>query len=105
LSRRFYQDGSEDQFRARLGVTLARQWGAWTFRLGGGFAYALEDKTPILPRIRDRTLSAFLSTTYAWAKDRDLSLRLGWSRTFSSYSENRTKVFTLTPRMAATFRF
>lgn len=105
LARRFYQDGSEDQSRARIGAILARKWGAFTFRIGGGIGYALEDKTPILPRIRDRSVSASIGGSYEWAKDRDISLRLGFIRIYSSYSENRTKVFTLAPQMAATFRF
>lgn len=105
LGRRLYQDGTEDQYRARLGLTLARKWEKWTLRLGGSYAWTLEDKTPILPRINDRTFGGFTSLTYEWEKDRDIALRLGYSRTLSSYQPNRTKNFTLAPQMSATFRF
>lgn len=104
-SRRFYQDGTEDQMRARVGATLARKWERWTFRIGGGFGYALEDKTPILPRINDRTLSANIGASYEWEKNREISLKLAYSRTYSSYSENRTKAFTIVPQVSATIRF
>lgn len=104
-SRRLYQDGTEDQFRARLGASLARKWEQWTFRISGGFSYALEDKTPFLPRINDRTISANLSATYEWTKDRDVSAKLTWSRTYSSLPANRYKTFGFAPQMAATLRF
>lgn len=105
FGRRFYQDGSEDQYRARFALVLARKWEKWTFRLGGSLGWTLEDKTPILPRINDRSYGGFVSTTYEWEKDRDIALRLGYSRTLSSYQPNRTKAFTLAPQVSATFRF
>ncbi|KAF0227556.1 MAG: hypothetical protein FD175_2673 [Beijerinckiaceae bacterium] len=104
-SRRFFQDGSEDQVRARAGATLARKWGQWTFSLGAGFSYTLEDKTPILPRINDRAISASVSASYEWAKDRDISAKLSYSRTYSSLPLDRFKVFSFAPQIAATFRF
>lgn len=105
VGRRFYQDGTEDQYRARLGLTLARKHGQWTYRLGGAYSWALEDNTPILPRINDRTYSGFTSVTYEWEKDREVALRLGYTRTLSSYQPNRTKNVTLSPQVSATFRF
>lgn len=104
-SRRFYQDGSEDQFRARANATLARTIDKWTFRIGGGFSYALEDKTPILPRINDRVISANIGATYEWEKDREVSLKMTWSRTYSSLPINRFKTFGIVPQAAATLRF
>lgn len=105
LARRFYQDGTEDQFRARFGATLARKWNLWTFRIGSGFGWALEDKTPILPRINDRTLSATASASYEWAGDREVSAKFTWSRTYSSYPVNRYQMFGFTPQVSATLRF
>jgi hypothetical protein len=104
-SRRFYQDGAEDQLRARLGATLAQKWDLWTFRIGTGFSYALEDKTPLLPRINDRSISANIGATYDWAKDREVSVKLTYSRTYSSLQLNRFKVFGLSPQVGATLRF
>lgn len=105
LSRRFMQDGTEDQFRARFNVTLARKWEKWTFRLSGGFGYTLEDKTPILPRINDRSLSASVGAAYEWEKDREISVRLAYTRMYSSYAPDRYTAFSLAPQIAATFRF
>ena len=105
FGRRFYQDGSEDQYRARFGLVLMQKWEKWSFRLGGSYGWTLEDKTPLLPRINDRSYGAFTSATYEWQKDRDVALRLGYSRTLSSYQPNRTKNFTLAPQVSATFRF
>jgi len=105
FGRRFYQDGSEDQYRARFALVMAQKWEKWTFRLGGSLSWALEDKTPILPRINDRGYGVFISATYEWEKDRDIGLRLGYSRTLSSYQPNRTKNFTLAPQVSATLRF
>ncbi|OYU47274.1 MAG: hypothetical protein CFE31_17270 [Rhizobiales bacterium PAR1] len=105
LSRRFMQDGTEDQFRARFNITLARKWEKWTFRVGGGFGYTLEDKTPILPRINDRSLSANIGATYEWQKDREISVRLAYTRMYSSYAPDRYAAFSFAPQIAATFRF
>ena len=105
LSRRFMQDGTEDQFRARLNVTLARKWEKWTFRIGGGFGYTLEDKTLILPRINDRSLSASVGAAYEWEKDREISVRLAYARMYSSYAPDRYAAFSFAPQIAATFRF
>lgn len=104
-ARRFYQDGSEDQIRARLGATLAQKMGLWTFRVGTGFSYVLEDKTPLLPRINDRSISANIGVTYDWAKDREVSMKLTYSRTYSSLQLNRFKVFGFAPQVGATLRF
>lgn len=104
-SRRFYQDGSEDQFRARAGASLARTIDKWTFRIGGGFSYALEDKTPLLPRINDRVISANIGATYEWEKDREVSLKMTWSQTYSSLPANRFRTFGIAPQAAATLRF
>lgn len=105
LARRFVNDGTEDQFRVGANATLIYRTGAWSFRAGGGFGYALEDKTPILPRINDRTLSARLGLGYEWAKDREVTLGASYSRTYSSYQPNRVKTITIQPRIAATIRF
>ena len=105
VSRRFYQDGAEHQLRARAGATLARTIDKWTFRIGGGFSYALEDKTPLLPRINDRTISANIGATYEWEKDREVSLKMTWSRTYSSLPINRFRTFGIVPQAAATLRF
>ena len=75
------------------------------WRAGTSFGYTLEDKTPILPRINDRTISARMGLGYEWAKDRELSLGTSFSRTYSSYQPNRTKTFVIQPRIAATIRF
>lgn len=104
-SRRLYQDGTEDQIRARIGATLSRKWEKWTFRIGGGFSYALEDKTPFLPRINDRTISTSIGATYEWAKDREVSAKLTYARTYSSLPINRFQTFGFVPQMAATLRF
>lgn len=104
-SRRFYQDGSEDQFRARAGASVARTIDKWTFRIGVGFSYALEDKTPLLPRINDRVISANIGATYEWEKDREVSLKMTWSRTYSSLPANRFRTFGIVPQAAATLRF
>lgn len=105
LARRFVNDGTEDQFRAGANATLIYRTGAWSFRTGAGFGYVLEDKTPILPRINDRSLSLRAGLGYEWAKDREVTLGASYTRTFSSYSPNRTRIFTLQPRVAATIRF
>lgn len=104
-SRRFYQDGAEHQFRARAGASLARTIDKWFFRIGGGFSYALEDKTPLLPRINDRVISANIGATYEWEKDREISAKFTWSRTYSSLPVNRFRVFGFAPQAAATLRF
>ncbi len=104
-ARRFYQDGTEDQVRARLGATLAQKWGLLTLRIGAGFGYALEDKTPLLPRINDRTVSATIGATYEWQKDREISAKVTYSRTYSSLPLNRFKVFGFAPQVGATLRF
>jgi hypothetical protein len=105
LARRFVNDGTENQFRAGANATLVYRVGAWSFRAGTGFGYVLEDKTPILPRINDRSLSLRAGIGYEWAKDRDVTLGASYTRTYSSYSFNRTKIFTFQPRVAATIRF
>jgi hypothetical protein len=105
IARRFHQDGSEDQVRARLGLALVHKRDKWTYRLNGGYAWALEDKTPILPRINDRVGSIGLSATYEWIKDREASIQLGYSRTFSSYEPNRRRGWTLAPKVGTTLRF
>lgn len=104
-SRRFYQDGTKNDTRFRSGLILARKWNAWTWRLGGTASYLLEDNTPILPRIRDRSWSLFLSSTYEWEKDREIGLRLAYARTYSTYAPNRYRTVTLAPQVSATFRF
>ncbi|CAN1527048.1 hypothetical protein MCEMSEM23_01264 [Rhabdaerophilaceae bacterium] len=104
-ARRLHNDGTEDQIRAGVNATLAYRTGPWTMRIGGGFSYALEDKTIFLPRINDRTVSARAGITYEWAKDRDLSLGGVFTRTYSSYEPNRTKAFSVSPRISATIRF
>ncbi|MCZ8184304.1 MAG: hypothetical protein O9322_15130 [Beijerinckiaceae bacterium] len=104
-SRRFYQDGTKNDIRIRSGLILARKWNAWTWRVGGAASYLLEDNTPILPRIRDRSWSLFLSSTYEWEKDRELGLRLAYARTYSTYAPNRYRSVTLAPQISATFRF
>ncbi|MCZ8185116.1 MAG: hypothetical protein O9308_01950 [Beijerinckiaceae bacterium] len=104
-SRRFYQDGTKNDLRFRSGLVLARKWNAWTWRIGGTASYLLEDNTPILPRIRDRSWSLFLSSTYEWQKDRELGLRLAYARTYSTYAPNRFRSVTLAPQLSATFRF
>jgi hypothetical protein len=105
IARRAVDDGTKDQFRAGFGATLAYRSGPWIWRAGAGFGYTLEDKTPILPRINDRTISARLGIGYEWAKDREFSLGSSFSRTYSSYQPNRTKTYTIQPRIAATIRF
>jgi hypothetical protein len=105
LARRFVNDGTEDQFRAGANATLIYRMGAWSFRAGTGFGYVLEDKTPILPRINDRSLNLRAGISYEWAKDREVTLGAGYTRTYSSYSPNRTKIFTFQPRVSATIRF
>jgi hypothetical protein len=103
--RRFYQDGTKNDSRLRGGVVLARKWQAWTWRVGGSASYLLEDNTPILPRIRDRSWSAFASMTFEWAKDRDIGLRISYARTYSTYAPNRYRSVSLAPQVSATFRF
>lgn len=105
IARRAVDDGTKDQFRAGLNATFAYRSGAWIWRAGGGFGYILEDKTTILPRINDRTVSARLGLGYEWAKDREVSLGGSFSRTYSSYQPNRTRIYTIQPRVAATIRF
>lgn len=105
LARRLVGDGTEDRWRANANVTLTYKSGAWSWRAGGGFAYALEDKTPILPRINDRSLSARLGIAYEWDKDREIALGGSFNRTYSSYQPNRYKSFSLQPRVSATIRF
>lgn len=105
IARRAVDDGTKDQFRAGANALLAYRKGAWIWRAGASFGYALEDKTPILPRINDRTISARLGLGYEWVKDRELSLGASYSRTYSSYQPNRTRVITIQPRIAATIRF
>lgn len=104
-SRRFFGDGAEDDTRLRASATIARRIGPLTFRLGGGFSWLIEDSTPIRPRINDRTISASVSGTYEWAKDRDLGLRLAFFRTYSSLPSNRSTTFSALPQVSATFRF
>lgn len=104
-SRRFYQNGSKNDVRFRGGLILARKWHALTARLGVNASYLLEDNTPILPRIRDRSVSAFASATYEWAKERDIGLRVAVSRTYSTYAPNRYKSLSVAPQVSATFRF
>lgn len=104
-SRRFYGDGSEDDIRLRLGATLARKLGAFTLRLGGGFSWLIEDKTPILPRINDRTISASLSGSYEWRKDVDFSVRLAFFRAYSSLPANRYITWSVIPQGSVTYRF
>ncbi len=103
--RRFYQDGTKNDSRLRAGLVVARKWQAWTWRVGGNASYLLEDNTPILPRIRDRSWSVFVSTTYEWAKDRDIGLRLSYARAYSTYASNRYRSVSLAPQVSATFRF
>lgn len=105
VSRRFLFDGTEDQFRARLGATLAQKWGSWTFRVGGNFGYALEDKTPFLPRINDRMVSAFMGASYEWAKDREIGMRFSVSRAYSSYPYDRYIAYGIGPSISATIKF
>lgn len=104
-SRRFYQDGTKNDVRFRGGLVLARKWQDLTARLGITASYLLEDNTPILPRIRDRSVSAFASATYEWAKERDIGLRVAVSRTYSTYAPNRYKSLSIAPQVSATFRF
>ncbi|MCZ8260590.1 MAG: hypothetical protein O9333_10720 [Beijerinckiaceae bacterium] len=104
-ARRFYQNGTKNDIRFRSGLVLARKWNAWTWRFGGTASYLLEDNTPILPRIRDRNWSLFLSSGYEWAKDREIGLRLAYARTYSTYAPNRNRSVTLAPQVSATFRF
>jgi hypothetical protein len=105
MARRFVNDGTEDQFRANANATLIYRTGAWSFRAGGGFGYVLEDKTPLLPRINDRSINLRAGVGYEWAKDREITLGAGYTRTYSSYAYNRTRIFTLQPRVSATIRF
>ncbi|MCA3630726.1 MAG: hypothetical protein IOC35_10440 [Methylobacterium sp.] len=105
VARRLLNDGTEDQWRANINGTLTYKVGAWSWRMGGGFAYALEDKTPLLPRINDRTVSARLGVGYEWEKDREFTFGSSFSRTYSSYQPNRFKSFTIQPRVSATIRF
>jgi len=105
VARRFFNDGTEDQFRAGANATLVYRTGAWSFRAGSGFGYVLEDKTPILPRINDRSISLRAGIGYEWAKDREVTLGANYTRTYSSYAPNRTKIFTFQPRVGATIRF
>ena len=105
LARRFMNDGTEDQWRSRVGLTLARKWEKWTFRLGGTFGHTIEDKTPILPRINDRSVSAFAAAGYEWEKDREITFRLGYTRMYSSYPADRYQAFSFSPQIAATLRF
>lgn len=104
-SRRFYQDGTKNDVRFRGGLVLARKWQDLTARLGINASYLLEDNTPILPRIRDRSVSAFASATSEWAKERDIGLRVAVSRTYSTYAPNRYKSLSVAPQVSATFRF
>lgn len=105
IARRAVNDGTKDQFRAGANALLAYRKGAWIWRAGASFGYALEDKTLILPRINDRSISARLGLGYEWAKDRELSIGASYSRTYSSYQPNRTRTITIQPRVAATIRF
>lgn len=105
IARRAVDDGTKDQFRAGANALLAYRKGAWIWRAGASFGYALEDKTPILPRINDRSVSARLGLGYEWARDRELSLGASYSRTYSSYQPNRTRIITIQPRVTATIRF
>ncbi|MCU0818057.1 MAG: hypothetical protein MUF11_01965 [Beijerinckiaceae bacterium] len=104
-ARRLLNDGTYDQWRGSINGTLTYKSVAWSWRMGGGFSYALEDKTPFLPRINDRTVSARLGVGYEWAKDREIAIGGSFSRTFSSYQPNRYKSFTIQPRVSATIRF
>ena len=109
-TRRFYQDGSKNEWRARAGLVIARKWllagpQSFTWRIGGTLGYLLEDNTPVLPRMRDRSWSLFTGATDEWDKDRDLGLRIAYSRTESSYAPNRYRSLTLSPQVSALFRF
>ncbi|MGL5446298.1 MAG: hypothetical protein ACRDBL_03195 [Rhabdaerophilum sp.] len=105
VARRAVDDGTKDQFRGGFNALLAYRSGAWIWRAGAGFGYVLEDKTPILPRINDRSVSVRAGLGYEWARDREVTLGASYTRTFSSYQPNRTKVITIQPRVAATIRF
>ena len=105
LARRYAGGAIEDDLRARAGLTLARKFGATTFRIGGGVSWLLEDPTPVKPRIRDRGFSLRAGLTHEWAKDREFTLGLTFGRTFSSYAENRTKGFSFGPGIGAVVRF
>ena len=104
-ARRFHFDGTEDQLRASMNATLAQKMGPWTLRLGGGFSYALEDKTPLLPRINDRSVFANVGLGYEWAKDREISLRASFWRTYSSYPFDRYKAYSIGPGVSASWQF
>ncbi len=105
VARRLLNDGTYDQWRSNINGTLTYRSGPWSWRIGGGFSYALEDKTPFLPRINDRTISARLGVSYEWVKDREIAVGGSFSRTYSSYQPNRYKSFTIQPRVSATIRF
>lgn len=105
VARRELRDSAENQWRAAINGTITYKQGAWSWRMGGGFSYALEDKTPFLPRINDRSISARLGLAYEWTKDREIAIGGNFSRTYSSYSFNRYKSFSIQPRVSATIRF
>lgn len=105
LARRFLEDGTEDQLRAGINATVTHRRGPWIMRLGGGYGYVLEDKTPILPRINDRTVSARLGLAYEWAADSELGLRFAFTRTYSSYAFDRYKAYAVTPSISTSWRF
>ncbi|WP_150285980.1 hypothetical protein [Rhabdaerophilum calidifontis] len=105
LSRRFYQNGSKNDWGARASLALVHRRGPLSLRIGGGIGWLLEDNTPILPRIRDRSFTLSAGLAYEWAPGRELSLRTSFTRGFSSYAPNRYRALTLAPQAAATLRF
>jgi hypothetical protein len=104
-ARRFLEDGTEDQWRASGNATLAYRQGPWIFRLGGGYSWILEDKTIFLPRINTRTINARAAIAYEWAPDSEVSLRVSFSRSYSSYQPDRTKNYTFGPQIGTQWRF
>lgn len=105
FSRRFVDDGTEDQWRASANATLIHRYGAFIVRLGAGISYVLEDKTLILPRINDRSFNLRAGLGYEWARDREIAVGISYNRTFSSDEFNRYKSLTVQPRISASFRF
>jgi hypothetical protein len=105
IARRYLEDGTEDQFRAGVNATLTHRRGSWIMRFGGGYGYVLEDKTPILPRINDRTASARLGLAYEWTKDHEVGVRFAFTRTYSSYTLDRYKAYAVQPQVSASWRF
>lgn len=105
FARRMVEDGTEDQLRAGLNVTLVHRRGPWIARLGAGFGYTLEDKTLLLPRINTRSVSARFGLAYEWAADSEIGLRLAFTRAYSSYPSDRYKAYTLSPQISTLWRF